>query len=215
MTGRSRGGGKGSRGGRGGRQSRKESTADLINSSVLGAHAADVAPDEAPCLLCGIDGLQKMIQCVTCKNWVCTDCAGISEDVYIFMSDNKNCIWCCVNCSEKTLETLETGAQIQLNCKRIEKKLDDKIDELDIKIAAKADKATVDLIKSEQITHTQRMDQLTTDISKLRATIDLVRNEPVEKVRRSNNLVIRGIPESADLSDSDIIKKSFERPWSS
>ena len=50
------------------------------------------------------------------------------------------------------------------------------------------------------------MDQLTTDISKLRATIDLVRNEPVEKVQRSNNIVIRGVPESADLSDTDIIQ---------
>lgn len=229
MATRGRGGG-GGRGGRGGsgrgarsstrsrhpsvaenlrtlRDSRDDSSFDPLLE--LGADGTDIINDDqdAPCLVCKKTGVDNMVQCVTCKSWACVACAGMSPEVYKYMSDNNNAIWFCTICSSGTLETLETGAQIQKKCKEIETKYDAKFVEFETKIETKADKSDVDNIKAEQITQKNDIQGLANDIAQLRDRIDLLRNEPNEKIKRGNNIVIRGIPENDQMSDTDIINK--------
>lgn len=168
----------------------------------------DKSDDEnAPCIICKKSGCDHMIQCITCKNWECKICAGLSTEVYNFLTENENTVWFCVNCKEGTLETLVAGAQIKKRCQQIEEKYDEKFQMLEEQLESKAEKAEVDNIKAEQIHHSTQIGSLANDISQLNKKIDLLANEPNEKVNRERNLIIRGMPTSSTKSDAELLKQ--------
>ena len=50
-----------------------------------------------------------------------------------------------------------------------------------------------------------QMKSMALDIVNLNKKIEKVRFEPTEKIKRRNNIVIRGLLESSDINDTDMV----------
>ena len=80
--------------------------------------------------------------------------------------------------------------------------------ELETKINLKADKTVVDTLESNQHSMNTKMEGLAEDISKLNKKLDLVYSEDETKADRASNVVVRGVPEAADIKKTitDIVE---------
>ena len=181
----------------------------MPDSSDEGTSAFSSDEHDAPCLTCKKTDIREMVQCITCKKWECKGCAGFSDEVYAFLTSNENTIWFCVHCKEGTLETLEAGAQIKKRCQMIEDKYDEKLRDIEVAIESKADKTDLDNVKADQLVHTNQIAGLARDVSNLNKKIDMLAKEPQEKQAREKNIIIRGMPQSENKSDDDLIRDLF------
>ena len=74
--------------------------------------------------------------------------------------------------------------------------------ELETKINLKADKTVVDTLESNQRSMNTKMEGLAEDISKLNKKLELMYSEDEAKADRASNVVVRGVPEAADIRNT-------------
>ena len=115
--------------------------------------------------------------------------------------------WFCTKCETAALTDVSTGIQIEEKVKAYMSKFDDRLSKCETDILAKADKTDLDELSAKNKTLESKVTALQNDISKLESKIQLVRFEPAEKLKRKNNIVIRGLPETYDQTqDNDLVR---------
>ena len=77
-----------------------------------------------------------------------------------------------------------------------------KIESIEENLSQKADKAKVDTMAADLCALQNKLDAVCGDVSKLHKQLTFVQSEPEEIAKRLKNIVIRGIPESADLDSA-------------
>ena len=95
-------------------------------------------------------------------------------------------------------------------CREFLSKYEDRLDAVEDQLEEKADKTTVDNLGSQVLTLNDQIKNMAQDIVTLNRKIDTVCFEPSEKKKRRNNIVIRGIPESTDISDTEKVQEILQ-----
>ena len=88
---------------------------------------------------------------------------------------------------------------MEMQCKEFLLHHNERMIELETKINLKADKTVIDSLESNQHSMNTKMEGLAEDISKLNKKLELIYSEDEAKADRASNVVVRGVPETADI----------------
>ena len=139
----------------------------------------------------------SMVACDRCSQFTCIECLGMLEEQYKHMGE----IWCtvlCNNCRPIGIKEMKEGRTVEMQCKEFLLYHNERMIELEMKINLRADKTVVDTLESNQRSNT-KMEGLAEDISKLNKKLELMYSEDEAKADRASNMVVRGVPEAADI----------------
>ena len=180
------------------------------NSNVF--DSSDDTELDAKCKFCSKDlpeGSQA-ISCERCTQWVCQECAKLDDPTYLVLTSRQDLHWYCSACELDALQAVQNDAQIEERCREFLTKYEDRLDAVEELLEEKADKSTVDNLGSQVLTMNDQIKNMAQDIVTLSKKIDTVRFEPSEKEKRRNNIVIRGIPETTNISDADKVQEILQ-----
>ena len=152
----------------------------------------------------------SMVACDRCSQFTCIECLGMSEEQYKLMGE----IWCtvlCDNCRPIGIKEMKEGRTVEMQCKEFLLHHNERMIELETKINLKADKTVVDTLESNQRSMNTKMEGLAEYISKLNKKLELMYSEDEAKADRASNVVVRGVPEAADIKKT--IKDILEHLW--
>ena len=190
---------------RGGRS--RTGVASRSTRSKSQADTTDETTESVLCLKCkrpstGED--DHMIACERCEGWTCQACLGITDEVYNLMTSSLPSFHhFCSECEAPALDAALTDADIEEKCKLYCSKMEERILSLEVNMS---EKATVDSLGARVIKMEEDMSRLAKDISSTNSKFKLVNDEAAEKAKRIKNIVIRGVNESTEYSDADIVK---------
>ena len=100
---------------------------------------------------------------------------------------------------------------MEMQCKEFLLHHNERMIELETKINVKADKTVVDTLESNQRSMDITMEGLAEDISKLNNKLELMYSEDEAKADRASNVVVRGVPEAADIKKTIHLKISTHK----
>jgi len=120
-----------------------------------------------PCLKCDLNVAKnaKAVRCMFCKLFIHIDCAGITEDMYKFMSDQSAVIgvmhYTCKACVSGTSVLFQEVNQIKQDLKRVEEKTDTNTEDItDIRGEVRDIKSNVNPKKISKDTSTEVLKEL-------------------------------------------------------
>ena len=144
----------------------------------------------------------ECIECERCCKWLCLDCAHLTQDDYNLIQSRKFMHWFCAECEEPAIKAAQDDNLVEDKCREFLSEYAKRLDICEKKVELKADKSEVDKLSAYTKTLEDKIKGFQQDISKLNRNLNLVRFEPAEKIKRKNNIVIRGLPE-LDNKDED------------
>ena len=212
MSGRgTRGGGGAVRGGRRGRPGRGGSARGGRGGGAGGEAVLD-APVSGVGVRCvgacgrtfGEDS-EQMLSCERCDGWVCRECAGVPEELYVLVSNRDDFPYFCEECKMLAITAVRTDADIEEKCNRYCREVTGRIDSLENNVATKAEKTVVDGLSARVSLLEQNLKNVYRDVSKAKENIVLARSEPEERAKRIKNVVIRGVCEGGELDDEGVV----------
>ena len=181
----------------------KKSVSEPLPDAEEGTDAA--AGVDCICTKCKtiISDEDDSLMCERCAGWDCIKCTGLSKPVYDEMKINNCMHYFCQACQAPAMKAWKADAEIEKICNGYFKKHDERLKKVEESVQVKADKTELDVTKTKVTTLEADLAGLKKDISVLNHRINLVRFEPHEKIKRKNNVVFRGLPESEESTDEN------------
>ena len=196
------------------RQGRQTRYGSQSASQAASYQSSDSDENEAAaCKLCqkNLTEASHAIKCEHCTKWICQSCANLDNDEYRFLTNRPQFHWYCTPCESDAIQAVQNDALIEERCQEFLSKYEKRLDDIEEKMDTKADKSTVDSLNTTVQVLNDQVKYLATDISRLNQKIESVRFEPAEKAKRKNNIVIRGYPESENLTDTERVKEILDK----
>ena len=108
--------------------------------------------------------------------------------------------WYCSNCELDAVQAVQNDAHTEEHCQEFLSKYECRIAAVEEKVDEKADKTKVDTIGSQVEALNDQIKSMAVDIDTLNKKIGTVL---FEKIKRRNNILIRGLPQFSDISDTN------------
>ena len=142
---------------------------------------------------------------------ICQSCTNLDNEEYKFLTSRPQFHCYCIPFESDAMQAIKNEALIAERCQEFLSKYEKKMDDIEDRVNTKADIAKEDYLSTSVQVLNDQVKHLATDISRLNQKIESMRFEPVEKTKRKNNIVIRGVPESEDLTDTERIKEILDK----
>ena len=138
----------------------------------------------------------KYISCERCFNSECIDCADIDVDTFDYINTRKHIHFYCDDCEAAAMKAVQTDNLIEVRCKEILSRFEERLTTCENKLENKAEKMYVENLEQRIISLESKLANHVVEISKLEKKVELVRFEPYEKEKRAKNVIFHGIPET-------------------
>jgi outer membrane murein-binding lipoprotein Lpp len=148
----------------------------------------------------------KLLQCERCLSWSCIKCAKVNPKEYELFS-RADIHWFCHDCQKPALDAVKSDKIIEDRCNGYLKIFTKRVEKVEQTLATKANNESVNKIDTNVKTLEMKVNGLAGDVSKLGDRCDLIYSDNVEKQKRIKNIVVRGLPESEDITDTDLVKE--------
>ena len=161
------------------------------------------------CLECNTDFSEeadKLLQCERCLSFQCIKCAKVNPKEYEIFS-RPDIHWFCHDCQKPALDAVKSDKIIEDRCNEYLKIFTKRVEKVEQILTTKANNESVNKIDTNVKTLEMKVNGLAGDVSKLGDRCDLIYSDNVEKQKRIKNIVVRGLPESEDITDTDLVKE--------
>ena len=139
-------------------------------------------------------------------SWSRIKCAKVNPKEYAIFS-REDIHWFCHDCQKPALDAVKSDKIIEDRCNEYLKILTKRVENVEQTLATKANSESVNKIDTSVKTLEMKVNGLAGDVSKLGDRCDLIYSDNVEKQKRIKNIVVRGLPESEDITDTEIVKE--------
>ena len=153
---------------------------------------------------------EKGISCDICEGWYHSICTGMSDIHYNFYKNEEKINWVCTNC----ITTKKEENSIHDILKDIRKKSEDESENIRQERKQMLDmmkQLTEQMKKMEDKIDNKINDKLQTSEREMMIRINNELDERFEKLKRKNNIILYGIPESDGENDDDRLKEDIKK----
>ena len=104
----------------------------------------------------------------------------MSTPMYQMMSSRPDMHWFCPVCERSAMSAVHADKEIEERCEAYLQIITGKIDKMQVEIGNKAEKEEVEAVKADIVTVSNRVDNVNSEVSKLKNKIELLYKEPEE-----------------------------------
>ena len=150
---------------------------------------------DTTCKVCSEIVQGKSIECDRCKSWIHKPCTGLDEDTYKYLEVKKDTplMYLCPSCKSE----VDTGASLN----DIEVKLNARIDDLTRMVSLVINQNQQILERSEKKEVKESQVVWPTVETKIQDSMAEIIQDQRDKEEKQNNLILFGLPESAQMED--------------
>ena len=165
------------------------------------------------------DEHDKLLLCELCEEtWKCDKCLNLTPEMYLALQESKDLTWICPPCkkfrgtcdkyvTQAVKVAMEDFAKTQeLKFEKNMKELEKRVQQLEEgnNVASAELTSIIGTDAKQALTKCEAMSE---DLSKLNKKMSEMITEPDEIDRRKANIMIRGMPEKAEIQDTDLIQE--------